>query len=194
MEAATAAIVAGSITAAVSIVGNVITNLVANRALKQATARELAIAALDFKTQQLNELYGPLDHLVKQNFALASKLREGKQDPTAWRLLDHIPAVLNDERDKAIVDEIIKIDEQIEKLIIEKGGLVRGTETPQSFELFLGHFRILRLKMAGTHNLKIKAEEYYPRELNQYVERACQELRRERDSLMEKGIQMLAAD
>lgn len=87
MDAAVAVLIGVLITATLSGIGHIVTYKVARKGTEETTARELARAALELRVRQLNELYGPLDHLVKQSQALAGKLRETKPEPERWRLL-----------------------------------------------------------------------------------------------------------
>ena len=58
--------------------------------------------------------------------------------------------------------EIMEIDAK-EELIINKGGLIRSPGPPESFNLFLGHYKILKLAVEGKETPKVAEFEYFPR-------------------------------
>jgi len=183
MDSGVAALIGAGIGASVSaltILGNMYS---VRQTLRHGAAKDIAKVSIEHKIQQLNELYGPLLQLTEQNDRLARKLREGKTDPKAWRLLDHLPAVLRDPNDGPIAKEILGIDAQIEQLIINKGGLVRGAP-PESFQKFLSHYRLLKLAMEG--NTVAGQTEYYPRALDDDVRTAYNELKSGIDRVLER--------
>lgn len=186
MDDPTATLLGVIITAIISILIMVVNYWITKQTLSHEAARDIGKTSLEIKIRQLNELYGPLLLLTEQNRILANKLYEGKVDAANWRLLDHIPEVIKNRQDKAIVDEIIKIDAKIEELIINKGGLVRSPRPPQSFSLFLGHYKILKLALEGKERPHVAELEYYPRKLNKDVEEAHQKIIKEIDDMMEK--------
>ena len=136
MDATTATLTGIGITAFVSIIALTSNYLIMKQTLRQSVILDIGKISLELKVQQLNELYGPLLLLLEQNKILARKLREGKIDPEKWRLLDNLPEVLTNPQDKALVNAIMDVDAKIESLIINKGGLVSGSEHPKSFKLF----------------------------------------------------------
>jgi hypothetical protein len=167
ISSASAALWGAGIAGAVSIMVVLMTQLFHNKEQSRAERERQRNLKLDFRVRQLNELYGPLRFLIEQNRRLALKIREGKGDTLAWRLLDHLPEVLADPRDAAIANQILLIDERIEQLIIEKAGLINGTP-PQSFDDYLSHFRLLNLAMKG-HPVDQLEREYFPRQINDDV-------------------------
>lgn len=179
-------VIAAVISAIVAIVALLLNYYGTIRSLRQVTARDFVKTSLDFKIKQLNELYGPLLLLISQNKRLAQKLREGKPDPDNWRLLDHIPEVQGNPQDRAAAEEIIKNDEEIEKLLISKGGLVNPPEFPKSFEDFLGHYKLLKLAWNNRPWPHVKEFEYYPLQLNQDVEEGHKEIMGEVHKMLKK--------
>lgn len=178
------ALIGAIIAAVVSIIALIINYRITNQTLRHGVAREFGKISVELKIRQLNELYGPLRLLIEQNRHLALRLRQGKGDPMEWRLLDHISEVLGDPQDKAIVNEIIEIDGKIEQLIINNGGLVRTLGPPESFSLFLGHYKILKLAIDGKETPQIKEFEYYPRQLNDDVNNAFDAIKLEVDEIV----------
>lgn len=190
MDAAIATLIGVGITAfvtgSVAVYAIRANNRTTTRTLRHGAARELGKISLEHKTQQLNELYGPLLLLLEENRRLAQKLREGKGDPEKWRLLDHLPEVLNNAHDKAIVDEIMEIDARVEDLIINKAGLVRSPGPPESFYIFLGHYKTLKLAIEGKERPRVAEFEYYPRKLNNDVKGAYEAIQREIDETLRR--------
>jgi hypothetical protein len=172
------------LTASVSIVAILVNYYSTRRTLRHGTALDIGKVSLELKMRQLNELYGPLLFLVEQNRRLAMKLREGKGDPDKWRLLDHITDVLGNPQDRAIVDLIVDIDAKVENLIISKAGLVHAARPPESFELFLGHYKVLKLALEGKETPKVREFEYYPRNLNEDVKKAFETIKKEIDGTL----------
>lgn len=189
------------ITASVSICAMWVNYRITNRTLRHSAARDIGKISLELKIQQLNELYGPLLLLIEQNRRLAQKLREGKgltirlredkSHPKKWRLLDNLLEVLENPKDKAIVDAILEIDSKIESLIINKGGLVRSPGPPESFNLFLGHYKILKLAVEGEERLHVAEFEYYPRKFNDDVKEAYQAIKNEIDEILDRYERLL---
>jgi hypothetical protein len=191
MDAATATLIGVGITAFVSVCAIGVNYLITKQTLRHGAARDIGKISLELKIQQLNELYGPLLLLVEQNRRLAQKLREGKPDPENWRLLDNLPEVLENPQDKAIVDAIMEIDGKIENLIINKGGLVRSPGPPESFNLFLGHYKILKLAVEGKERPKVAEFEYYPKRLNDDVKEAYEAIKHEIDDMLRRYERLL---
>jgi hypothetical protein len=141
-------------------------------------------------TMQLSGLYGPLRMLTSQSAALADKLREGKEDPESWHLLRHLKVVIEDPADKAIVEQIIAVNGEIEQRILNKAGLLQDGSVPDSFVAFLGHYRQLTIAFDAA----IKAEEVpgeitakkfesYPRQFDDDVRAGYENLLAERTEL-----------
>jgi len=194
IDSASVTLVGLALTAVVSILAIIATSRQTARTLRQAAARDILRVSLEVKQRQLNELYGPLRSLLDQNRRLASMLREGKADPDKWRLLDHITEVVGNPQDKAIVDEIMNIDRKVEDLILNKAGLVRGPRPPESFGLFLGHYKLLKLKWEGKENLGVKEYQYYPRSLNEDVDKDYEAIKSEIDKTILKYESVLAEE
>lgn len=186
MDAAIAALIGAGIAGSISVCAFLVNYFITRMNLDHVSAREFAKIALELKTQQLSELYGPLMALVEQDRRLAQKLREGKGDPEEWKLLDNLPEVLENPQDKAIVERIMEIDAKIEELIINKMGLVRTPGPPESFDLFLGHYKALTLAMAGEERPNIAEFEYYPRKLNEDIKEAYEAIQREREDILRR--------
>jgi hypothetical protein len=169
MDQPTATLIASMIPAAVSVVILLGSIRIARLNLRHGEAKEFAKLALEFKIRQLNELYSPLRHLLRQNKVLAQEIRVGKVDPASWRLMDHLPDILGHARDGQIAKAIVELDSQILEIINTKGGLVRGGIPPESFILFGSHYRLLKLAMEGMKPTSTESGYYFPRTLDDDV-------------------------
>lgn len=166
----TARIAAGAALIAAAIGG--ITSILAQWfAGRRDEARTRGRRQEDRLSAQLNELYGPLVLLLRQNKYLYDKLRSGKGGGP-WHLLHNIPTVLANPTDKALAEEILRIDEEMEKFIIAKAGLlVIGGKLPGSFARFLGHSRALRIAWDAEGHVPTASEfETFPPDFAQHVE------------------------
>jgi len=190
MDATSAALIGVGIGAFVSVCAIVANIFSTNRTMRHISAREFGKISLEIKisqlVRQLNELYGPLLLLQEQEKRLASRLREGKADPEKWRLIDNLPGLLENRSDKAVIEEIMRINTKIEELLITKAGLIRAPRPPDSFKLFMGHFSVLKLAMEGKERPKVAEFEYYPRQFDQDVREAYDAILQERDELLQK--------
>jgi hypothetical protein len=141
-------------------------------------------------TKQLSGLYGPLRMLTSQSAALTDKLREGKPDPGNWHLLHHLKVVVKDPADKAITEQIIAINGEIEQRILDKAGLLQDGTVPESFLAFLGHYRMLKIAFEAAVNaedvpreITAKKFESYPRDFDDDVKAGYESLWAERKGL-----------
>jgi len=140
-------------------------------------------------TEQLSGLYGPLRLLTAQSAALAEKLREGKDNPDEWRLLDNLDVVRAPGPDRAIVEQIVEVNGEIEKRVLNRAGLLKDGEVPDSFVEFLGHYRQMKIavtdSMAGNEAQAVTAKsfEVYPRRFDDDVKVAYETLNAEREKL-----------
>jgi hypothetical protein len=190
--------------AAIASVFSVITvwmnNRMTNRTLTHTAERETEKELLEFKTQQLNELYGPLLLLLDQSKRLHDRLvqevntrptgAEEKKDLEAnnWRLLDHMTECMADEKSlrARIVQEIVDIGTKMEQLLITKGGLIHGKEPKKSFNDYLLHYRMLVMSHTRKENIAKKQEDYFPRQFPTDVRSAYDAIQAEREALISK--------
>lgn len=190
MDAASAALIGAGIGAFVSVCAIVANVFSTNRTVRHISAREFGKISFELKINQLNkqldDLYGPLLILQERERRLADILRVGKSDPAKWRLLDNLPGVLENPSDRAVIEDIMRINAQIEELLINKAGLIHAPRPPDSFKRFLGHHNALKLKMEGRERPAVAEFEYYPRQFDQDVREAYDAIRQERDELLQK--------
>lgn len=154
ISAPTATLYAAVIALMAGIAVSVLTNIFTN-------ARERSAYRRDLTLQRLNELYGPLKMLLEQNKVLSDQLKNGK--PHDWHILANISGVESNPTDKAIVDQILAIDEKIAEILESKSGLCLFP-IPDSFPKFLGHYRMLSRAVAGQTFVHNNAFEYFPQQ------------------------------
>ncbi len=152
-------------------------------------------------TNQLSDLYGPLRLLIEQSSALAQKLREQKTNPESWHLLENLTEVAREPTDRAIADQIITVNGQIESRIFDHAGLLDRGEIPSSFVEFLGHYRFLQIafeaakhaiddgasaadEMDTPRGITAREFQYYPRQFDEDVAAAYERLQNERRALV----------
>jgi hypothetical protein len=169
VTAGEAALIAAAIAAGISVVGMIVNALIQRYTLRQAAAREIASAMLEFRLRQLNDLYGPLLLRIEQSDRLARKLREGRSDPAKWRLLDHVDEVTANPEAFLVANQILDIGTEIEEILLTRAGLALHPGPPETFGLYLGHVAILRMMLREGARPHISDHEYYPRQLNDDV-------------------------
>jgi hypothetical protein len=180
----------------------------------QATLREKRIAEKrENITKQLNEFYGPLISYLN----ITNALREiyTKDKPEGFRTLTYLldpdqtyktrqgsSKVVLTESDRLILGEIIEIEDKIELLVVEKGGLVdeprlmfnhgliNGIETTGTSRLSLlaeliRHFRVLKLAYAGKLHGEVQRYKdfVFPTEINRVLRDKFEFLQRELNKL-----------
>jgi len=111
------------------------------RTLKHKSNDEQAKVLQD----RLDRFYGPLRQLLKQSELLYQVLKSRQPDPKNFRALTHLlegkEFVGND---KALMEEIIRIGGETEKLIKESSGLV-SAEMLEILGRATSHYRIMKL-------------------------------------------------
>lgn len=120
--------------------------------------------------KKLNEFYGPFEQLRQKSRRLYALFVASKGEN--FRTL---PALLKGEKfnnnDKRLLGEIISIDVQLEKLILDKSGLIDQEEIRDLLAKAATHFSII----SQAHEGKLKGEadrfmEYvFPRELDDKI-------------------------
>jgi hypothetical protein len=192
ISAAQAAII-GALIAAITTLATIALNFFVQKWLtKRAERNEAARLRVEHITDQLSLLYGPLLLLTAQSKALADRLRDGKTNPEQWHLLDNLAAVAADPTDRAIAEQIIEVNKRIEALILERAGLIRDGDVPESFVSYLGHYRFLRIafdaavarKGVVPRQITAKQFEYFPPAFDADVKEAFTSLTSERKTLL----------
>lgn len=165
LSAAEAALFGAGIAAGASLLTAIVTSFLNHVWQREREADQEDTASRQARsariTKQLSGLYGPLRLLTSQSAVLAEKLREGKEDQENWHLLHHLKVVVENPADKAIVEQIIEINGEIERRILKNAGLLQDGTVPESFILFLGHYRQLKIAV----DAMIKDGEDVPREI-----------------------------
>ena len=132
--------------------------------------------------QKLSEFYGPLQQYRKKSAQLYEKFTYGKPEGfrTVLALLEGKEFSGND---KYLLDEIIKIGEKIEELILSKSGLIDDDKLRNDLVPRLGaHIILLRLMYQGVIKGEDEKEverfkrDVFPREIDNEIERRIKEL------------------
>lgn len=127
--------------------------------------------------KKLNEFYGPLTQLRGKSKLLYDLFRKDKEQ--GFRTLS---ALLNgvkfEGNDKILLEQIIKIDEQIERLIVDKSGYVENDELRDILYKAATHFNVISLAYNGFLNgEKSRFSDYlFPNELDEKIEEEVKKL------------------
>ena len=123
----------------------------------------------DYKIRQLNELYGPLFMLRAESRRLREQIGPPSEE---WRLVDHIAEVKVDQTRAPIVERILAINSRISELVIGKAGLFVSYPSPNSFQEFLSHARLLALSWEAGADQSPEHRLPFPLDFDQDVESA----------------------
>ncbi|MFC1976364.1 hypothetical protein ACFLXQ_08185 [Chloroflexota bacterium] len=134
--------------------------------------------------KKLNDFYGPVQQYLRKSEVLYKRFASTR--PDGFRTL---VALLEGEKfegnDAVLLEQIIEIIVEVEKLILTQGGLIDDREIRDLFAKAGTHFRILQLAYHG--KLKGDVERFegyvYPRELNQVIEDEIQKRKARLDEL-----------
>lgn len=144
--------------------------------------------------KKLNEFYGPfLEMRLKSNhlyerFAKIKKKESGKDFRTLIFLLEGNEFIGND---KVLLEEIIKINQKLEEIITEKGGLIDDTKLREDIlPRFSAHSLILRLALEKKLQGDIESfqDKTFPREIDDVLKQRINELRERLKKLNSIGI------
>ena len=177
-------VIVGIIGAIVSIITLFFNVLVSVKTQRLARYLEVTSGSLEFKKQQLDELYGPLMALIAQNKNLSRKLKEIEGED--FQLLDSLPEIIETPEIGAIVNLLIKNNAQIEKLLLQKSSLIEGYDYPISIIHFLGHCGILKSAIVSQPFGVYKPEDYYPEDFDVYVENSFVKLKEQVNEILEE--------
>lgn len=178
---ADATVIAALIAAGAALVTSIMSWSSSHRARKAVETQRTQ----DYRIRQLNELYGPLYMLRMMSRRLWKQLPgvdNAEPGVTDWKLIDHIVEIKGEEdaKRRLIVEDILKINDQLTELIVGKAGLLERVPPPASFEKFLEHARTLRIYWDQEANVaKGVAHLPFPGEIDDDVREALQTLRRD---------------
>jgi hypothetical protein len=140
---------------------------------------------IDFRRAQMNELYGPLVMLREASRNFRRILPNGSE----WRTVDHIEELqsgeLDDERDA--VEEILKINKEIEGLLITKAGLYETWPPLPTFETFVSHSMQLRRYWDRGKNQPPSNRLPFPQRFDHEIKEEVAEVRKRLNQLGERG-------
>lgn len=161
----------------------------AQRANRAALAQKANETELDAIERKLDDFLGPYLQLSHTNRLLQRNLRERQPDPEAFRtmilLLDPAWRDRLSIGDRTLVEEIIKIDGQLELLIRRSAGLVDATIQPYLARAS-AHFRMIRLAFKGKldNDPDRYAKYVYPRSLDAVLNLEVARLQGRRDRIL----------
>ncbi|HWA67413.1 MAG TPA: hypothetical protein VG899_13720 [Mycobacteriales bacterium] len=150
-------------------------NLATNRAAEAQRQR-------DYRVRQLNELYGPLymrRRLSRQLWKQLPGVPDAEPGVTQWHLIDHVEEIKTeqDAHRRQVVEEILKINDELTGLITGSAGLLVEFPAPQSFETFLVHAATLRMFWEQGRNATKAAYIPFPGSIDRDIEDAITRLR-----------------
>lgn len=134
--------------------------------------------------KKLNSFYGPMKQLLGVSFELYERLTSSR--PKGFRTL---VALLNGEKfqgnDKILLEQILDVEEHMDRLILEQSGLVDDEELQKLLSKVSAHFRLIRLAYKG--DLVGQAERFegnvFPREITGKIEKEIARLKSRLDVL-----------
>jgi hypothetical protein len=132
---------------------------------------------------KLNAFYGPFRQLLGTSERL-TELFKSSHPPEYRTLMELLRGTKFDGNDKVLIAQIIDVTQNIDKLIVEKSGLIDESLQPLIARAST-HFRLMKLAYDGT--LSGEAERFkddvYPRQLNQQIDEEIERLRTRKRSL-----------
>ena len=181
------------IAAAVSLAGLLIVNTFNLRSFKRLQNEDQRKEILS----QLDTFYGPFQQLLAKSKALYSQFTHGKDE----QFQDKLYALTDDGRfstllallgghqfegnDAALLQEIIRVTDDLDELISKKSGLVSDPDLRDLLAQASAHFTYMRL--AKKQDLKGERDRFkglvYPQALNGVIESKTQDLQRQLDEL-----------
>lgn len=184
------AVTVGVIGAMVSLVTLFLNILVSVRTQRVARFLEVTEGSLEFKKQQVDELYGPLLALIMQNKALAERLKDMKGSD--FQLLDSLPGILEEPNLSSLIDLLLHNNKRMETLIFTKSSLIRENQYPASVIRFLGHCGVLESAKSDQPLAIRKPEDYYPEEFDGYVRNSYEQLKKEVDDILSERSRLVS--
>jgi hypothetical protein len=139
-----------------------------------ATEREI-----EFRRQQLNELYGPIHMKQATSVSLRRMLPGIQEDGSKWRLVDHIEDVKASGDTDLIncVGEILRINEEIAEALTSKSALYVSFPPPQTLSRYIAHVRLLSLAWRQGHNESQETRLPFPDDFDKVIEEAVLAIR-----------------
>ena len=168
-SAAEATILGALIAGATALLAAIITVAIQRYSLSRSEFFALRQHSLERTERQIDELYGPLLMMRRQSNYLWSRLREGKEDPD-WRLLNHIEEVKKNPSERAIVQELVRLNELSQMLILGHPALIYQHILPESFHKFLAHAGLVKVAFEQGEVPGDGTFIYYPDEFDKDLE------------------------
>jgi hypothetical protein len=134
---------------------------------------------IEFRRQQLNDLYGPIHMKQRTSVALRGLFPWKNPDGTKWRLVDHIVEIQHQAEPTKLsaVSEIIRINEEIAELLTKHFGLYLGFPPPDTLSHYIAHAKLLSLAWREGRNEDSANRLPFPDEFDTVIEDAIDTLR-----------------
>lgn len=122
--------------------------------------------------KKLNSFYGPVRQLLGTSFEFSNLLRASRPDDFRT-LVFLLEGGLFEGNDKVVLQQILEIGEQIERLIQEQSGLVEDKNLYELLWKLSTHIRLIRLASKGElKSQRQRFEQYvFPREIVDKIEK-----------------------
>ncbi len=134
--------------------------------------------------KKLNSFYGPMKQLLGVSFELYDRFTFSR--PKDFRTL---VALLNgvkfEGNDKILLEQILEVEEHMDRLILEQSGLVDDEDLQKILSKVSTHFRVIRLAYKG--DLVSQASRFegnvFPREITAMIEKEIARLKNRLEAL-----------
>jgi hypothetical protein len=187
--------VAPAATVLAAVVAAIAAGIAAFMAYKTAShqrQRDKTDREIDYRRQQLNELYGRLYMLRLTSKRLYDVLREQMDvapvEHEQWRLVDHIQDIQSSQKElaKSSVIKILDINAEIETLLKEKWGLLETYPPHQTFTQFMSHSALLQQAWEKGVNQASTSRTVFPRTIDDDIDKDMQVIRAKLNELTSK--------
>ena len=138
--------------------------------------------------EQLNSFFGPVKQLLGTSKLLHDILSSRQPDPENFKtLVALLEGVSFNSNDQTLIKEIIDVTCQIDKLIMDKCGLVSDDLQTPLWEASR-HFRLIRLAHEGALSGDVEDLKrfVYPRHLNDAIDKEIEQLKKHLTDLKQK--------
>lgn len=148
-----------------------------SRTLQRSVDRQHEI---DFRRQQLNELYGPIHMKQSTSVSLRKLLPWTEPDGSKWRLVDHISEVKNSNDPTTLnaVQEILRINDEIMNALISKSSLYVAFPPPMALSHYIAHVKLLSLAWGQGRDQDPENRLPFPDDFDRVIEEAVLQIRK----------------
>ena len=171
---------------AIAAMAAIIAALISYHSSRSNTRTSASQTEIEFRRRQLNELYGPIYMKQSTSVGLRKMLPGLQEDGKKWRLVDHIEEIKasDDPVLIACVEQLISINEDIMRDIVEKSELYVAFPPPIAFSRYVAHVEFLTFTWRQGRNQPAGLRLPFPNEFDSVIEQAVRFIR---DRLIELG-------